>query len=926
LADIEISNPMRTAYWAINQEKKETYMSKNLTRKGIAFGAAVALGTTLFTGAPALANTGVSIAPSAGTGNTTILGENFTVKATIGSLVPASAFKTLKFRVTNSAEAALTYAAETTSQTGTLTRDGSAASTSTGTSDVVYEANAGESVNATGTLSIKTSATVATSVTVVAFLDADGGDDLDSGEIQTAAYEVKFVKAADAGITTVISQPEIGDTTLKATITSSIINVGQIGTNNIRVQFGKYSGSTAAIAEQTNTYTYGTLVATDTDADSGEKSVLDVDTEAERTVESNTVVGNNVTAGSFAAQAIWSPIPGTTAYVKIGSESVKSAAAAKVSFLGTDRSVAALTATENVTSQGIIRKDYTGEVVLTVTLRDSDKKVLAGRTVRLVHDDTDTVGTFKINGKSVSDTATTDATFEVVSDASGIAKFVVSSSTAAATSQLDVESLTSEGVNLLQSFTGSALRFDWNSATYTAVHKDGEATTRAVNKGSAYNFSVLVVDQWKKPLTSAAYRIQADVTGRSVTTLYGDLSAGAATFAIADGALASDTATVTFSAWQQNKSTGWTASSPDIADPGTAGTLTLNYYTQTDVVALEKDGTASADLSARAALNATVAVDTRLSNSAATTFVTSGANGDQQVNITGTVKHASTGVLKAGALVTVSGDASILFNVGNVFAFGSLTYFDADGTLAINAYSNKIQSGSVVTVAAGGVSTTTAISFTGGPTDIGTVLEISAPTYVQAGSTLQATIKVLDKFGNGVDTDITATDWDDSGSNGGAAAGEDDVPFEVSYSGPGIVFGAGLPTATGSDGTAKVSALLGSTETGSITISVKYAGADGVLGGASTDDLTATKIIGVGTAPAALATANVAGSTKRFFVSVDGNTSARNVVVKVAGKTFRTLKGSTAKKSYAVAAPKGTHKVTVFVGGKLIATRTISVK
>jgi hypothetical protein len=40
----------------VNQEKKETYMSKTLSRKGLAFGALVALGSTLFAGAPAQAN------------------------------------------------------------------------------------------------------------------------------------------------------------------------------------------------------------------------------------------------------------------------------------------------------------------------------------------------------------------------------------------------------------------------------------------------------------------------------------------------------------------------------------------------------------------------------------------------------------------------------------------------------------------------------------------------------------------------------------------------------------------------------------------------------------------------------------------------------------------------------------------------------
>jgi hypothetical protein len=72
LAGIEISNPVRTAYWAINQEKKETYMSKNLTRKGIAFGALVALSASVIAGTPVNAagladKTFVSLVPNTGT-------------------------------------------------------------------------------------------------------------------------------------------------------------------------------------------------------------------------------------------------------------------------------------------------------------------------------------------------------------------------------------------------------------------------------------------------------------------------------------------------------------------------------------------------------------------------------------------------------------------------------------------------------------------------------------------------------------------------------------------------------------------------------------------------------------------------------------------------------------------------------------------
>jgi hypothetical protein len=117
--------------------------------------------------------------------------------------------------------------------------------------------------------------------------------------------------------------------------------------------------------------------------------------------------------------------------------------------------------------------------------------------------------------------------------------------------------------------------------------------------------------------------------------------------------------------------------------------------------------------------------------------------------------------------------------------------------------------------------------------------------------------------------------------------------------------------------------IFGANDLGTAVVKVTY-DADGDT--TTYSPVVVSQSILVGTAPAAAASAAIAGSTKRFFVSVSGNSTAKNVVVKVAGKTFKTLKGSTAKKTYLVAAPKGSHKVTVFVGGKLIATKTVSVK
>jgi hypothetical protein len=145
----------------------------------------------------------------------------------------------------------------------------------------------------------------------------------------------------------------------------------------------------------------------------------------------------------------------------------------------------------------------------------------------------------------------------------------------------------------------------------------------------------------------------------------------------------------------------------------------------------------------------------------------------------------------------------------------------------------------------------------------------------------------------------------------------------LSYVGDGYLT-ATEPTTTDSKGQASIRVLLGSGDKGIFTTTASYdKDGDATLHAAVTK--TATIYVGVD-APSTAASAAIAGSTKRFFVSVSNNTLARNVVIKVAGKTFKTLKGSTAKKTYLVAAPKGSHKVTVFVGGKLIATKTIVVK
>ena len=78
-------------------------MSKNLTRKGLAFGAIVSLGATMFAGTPAFAADELTLTPSTGTLYKTIEGESLTLLAGLAPSTPAGNTVQLKYSVTTTA-------------------------------------------------------------------------------------------------------------------------------------------------------------------------------------------------------------------------------------------------------------------------------------------------------------------------------------------------------------------------------------------------------------------------------------------------------------------------------------------------------------------------------------------------------------------------------------------------------------------------------------------------------------------------------------------------------------------------------------------------------------------------------------------------------------------------------------------------------
>ena len=893
-------------------------MANKLTRKGLAGAVALALVTVGLSAAPASANS-VTLAVEAGTGTTGILGDSFFVKASLGSNLTSTANTRLKFAVTNSTGAVLTYVADNTpsadarsSYSGTTTRDGSAATNSTGTADVVYDANT-SSPQSQSVLGISSAATAAHSVTVVAFVD-DNLNDINDDAFVSSAVTINFVTLANAGLSLALTAPQPGETALSATLTSSVVNVAQLDAADYGVEFGFFNSGTATTLSSSSV-AWGSVTNLNT------TTSLSLVTPARTSLTgSDTSLENHGSPsnGSIKAELtyiaqLWTNQSGSVA--KLGA--VVSSAVAKATVAQAE-SEAYWVESANVTPAGVIRTGTTS-ATLEVFVANARGVALANKVVILTTGSV--VGTHTINGVS----AASSSAYRATTNASGIATFAVVSSTAATNNTIPVASVTSDGVSI--SGAGNAV---WTAVVYRVVQEIQTATTdvqRFAATGGTYTANMVVLDNWNQKLAASDFRVKYELTGRSVATAFDSLSDGVASVAIADGSVGSTASTT--AAFSLEKLTGgtWAAhtDSAVVDMTGSAGAsgendaLVINWATATPVITLNADGTSSADLSVYAGLSTARAGNTITSHYSETSISTS--TPDASALITGTVR-TNLGANMTGGLVTVSGDSSILFRVGTASGLGSLSFHTADGSLSITAYSNKIQTNSVVTVTVGSVSSTVRLSFLGSRTDVGTSVVIDAPSAVEPGSTLQAIVKVVDRFGNGIDTDITATDFNGSGT-AVKADGEDDADFRLTVTGPGISLTT-LPTGT-TNGSAIVNRLLGSKDSGTIVITATYGGADAVIG-TGDDDITVTKSITVGALPPAPITGKVnVGSFNGKLVVYAQNLDGKRISWKVGGNWGKaTAVGNSLNRFDRPTPRRGvTVSVQIYVDGVLQLTKSV---
>ncbi len=236
-------------------------MSKNLTRKGLALGAIVALASTVIAGSPAFAAGEVVFAPSTGTSYTTFTTADFALTASLAPGQVAGNIAQLKYQIAGDASGSFEYTI-------------GAAAAATATTAATQVVSAGATVGTASVLNIglkaadQVEATATKSVTVTAFIDSNNDSILDSGEFQQART-VTFKKLADVVATVTLTAPLPGDTTVKVTAALADINAEQTAANT-KVTFTATGhtliaapgvAATTAGAYQSTLPTSGTLAA-----------------------------------------------------------------------------------------------------------------------------------------------------------------------------------------------------------------------------------------------------------------------------------------------------------------------------------------------------------------------------------------------------------------------------------------------------------------------------------------------------------------------------------------------------------------------------------------------------------------------------------------------------------------------------------------
>jgi len=805
-------------------------MIKNMTRKGLALGSAVALIVGGFVGAlPAQAAPFVSLDATFGTKGPTqngLLGQNFDL------VMQTDTHGAAKLHISGVKLADIVVSIRTA--TGTVVRSstsgfGSATvvDASTATVDavtVVPGLTAGQLAQirvSLNTANVKDT----TTLTLTPFLDTVATDNkITANEVTGGPVSLTFHDPEEVTATTVLSPAVVG-TKLKAAVTLDKGINGAAIQGGVNVFFGE-NGTTVA---------FGAVKAAGWDADAAAFLAESDDNAAANTV--------------YTAQA---RVGGTTDDFNSGSAVVSSVAVGTATGI----TAPAITASSNALTTGAV-KAGAGQVTLTSTVTAPTK---AGQVVTFTITKSSLRATASVTagGKTLASTGANSITVDVTTDADGEAALTLSYAGFVATAPADAVTVAASvlGASGFATVTGTNPTLTATAVVNAALVENstiGANARRAIAKGGSASVTVDLVDQFGAAVTTerrfvysianASPNVEVAHPTSSVTTT------GSSTITLTDSSTAaSGTFDLVVKVQSKNTAGNWV----DVTTPTNLSNVTVARFVMGGPAAATVTVTTAsmtATTTPRKVLQ-TVDMVEHDGRKLAKAFPYAAVGTSNHV-VTGVVRAAN-GAVVGGQAVTVAA-AGIGFATGpdssDVLRVGSITVFTAaDGSYTAHGFSNK--SGKVdFTVTAGAASTTTTAYYADAARTAGRTLTIDAPAAVAPGSTLTVKAMLVDKYGNPVDAANTSPTND----------------VVVSYNGPGLV--VSTPSAF-VDGAMQFGVLLGANDRGTATVTISvYAG---------TAKITTQKTITIGAVPAVAGQAR--GWTKFLDATNELKIYARDVV------------------------------------------------
>ena len=669
-------------------------MSNKLTRKSLAFGAMVALASSVIAGAPAQAAGEVVFAPTSGTSYNTLVTEAFALNASLAPGQVAANITQLKYKIDSATASSVNF-----------TVGAAVAAPATPATTTSFVVSAGATVGTAAVINLglagaPTAATATTSVTVTAFIDSNNDNLLTAGEFEQART-IKFVKYSEVVPTVTLTTPAVGDTTLKASVSLADINVNQLTAASYKVAF--------------------------TSTGTGNGTIADVQVSATGTATSAALTNANVAADVITAQAKY----GTTL---LGAAAVSATVSARTITVPVVADITAVTGDNATGTTARTNSAFSVELLVKDTATTPAAK--AGEVVSVAVTSSVAVSatkTLSVNGTVSNATVALPTALSVTTDSAGKAIVNLIPAGFAAGDTFTV-AYTAQNVTVSKTFTLADAAF-----TITDSQDETASANRAIAKGGTVSFNLEVKDQFGVAIAGSA-RIKTTPTINAVagSASYTAVVAGKATVSLVDTQTAATPGndSLKIELETQNASTlNWAAS--NFAGFGAASAA---FQTVSVTVSATAPGFASSPTPAGAATKFTGTV-TPVEYTAVT-----GVAGDNGVSLLNVAAGLATSV--AGQKVTISG-TGLLFRVGTKNYADTVTLFSGNaGAFAVTVYGKKAGD-ATVTLVTGTTTKTAVITFAAGAPAL---VSMVAPAQAQVGQALDVVINVTDKWGNVVAT------------------------------------------------------------------------------------------------------------------------------------------------------------------------------